>query len=40
VLAEQGDQPFAVGLTSKPPGAAGRGTGHGYPVGRTTTAVP
>ena len=40
VLAEQGDQPFAAGLISQPPGAAGRGTGHGYPVGRTTTAVP
>jgi hypothetical protein len=40
VLAEQGDQPFAIGLASQPPGTAGRGTGHSYPAGRTTTAVP
>ena len=29
MLAEQGHQPFAAGLISQPPGAAGRGTGHG-----------
>jgi hypothetical protein len=40
VLTKQGDQLFAVGLTCQSPGTAGRGTGHRYPVGRTTTAVP
>jgi hypothetical protein len=29
VLAEQGDQPFAVGVISQPPGTTRRGTGHG-----------
>jgi hypothetical protein len=40
VLAEQGDQPLAVGVAGLRPRAAGRGTGHRYAVGRTTTAVP
>jgi hypothetical protein len=38
VLAQQRDQPLAVGLGGQRPRAAW--TGHGYPVGRTTTAVP
>jgi hypothetical protein len=35
MLAQQRDQPFTVGLGDPRPG-----TGHGYSLGRTTTAVP
>ena len=38
VLAQQRHQPFAVGFGGQRPRAAR--AGHGYPVGRTTTAVP
>jgi hypothetical protein len=40
VLAEQGDQPLAVGVGGLRPPAAVRRTGHCYAVGRATTAVP
>jgi hypothetical protein len=40
VLPQHGDQPFAVGVLSQPPGTTTGGTRHSYPVGRTTTAVP
>ena len=40
VLAEQGDQPLAVGVAGRRPPVARPGTGHCYAVGRATTAVP
>jgi hypothetical protein len=38
VLAQQRDQPLAVGVGSQRPQSAR--ARHGYPAGRTTTAVP
>jgi hypothetical protein len=40
VLAEQANEAFAVSLRGQRPRTAGRGTSHGYPAGRTMTAVP
>lgn len=40
LLPQHGHQPFAVVVSSQPPGTAGGGTGHSYSVGRMTTAVP
>ena len=38
VLAQQPDQPVAIGVGGQRP--RGARTGHRYPAGRTTTAVP